>query len=505
MKIKLSKKQWQEIGKTAGWMNKQASPPPINFTEEDFRGFKDEGLVVNPEGRHDTQWVSAQRDFKKISEALTAQGFEGIDPKNALFLPYIAKADASKIVDIDGVDHYIMSQDENTILAVNVETNLPKQFNTSEVQVTASKTPKNNLLKELNKMVKIFNRKNKFIENQIGHSRLALQLKWGEKEIDKRLAILNKQIDKANEKVNNPVSSPALSSALDREMGKLSELSEQDQIDTVWAKYEKKAKDLVNALNNNEIPVSERAKTALLNLANMSIDNESKAKTKEKADWQKREEDVKDLSRPVGENTDMGKLSPLTPEDIPHSDPTALKPQYKQPENITGQAHKIVESASRDISELTTIKNALNNLRRHVGELQEGERANVFLQSPEGETTISETISALQKMAAIFRRYKEPVIVENKPNIKLFGIGTAGNASVVIVLQSLYNVLYKTLEKLGVQLPTPDADIGGNVAPETTDVTVPEKEPVKASSNCQPYKYSQQTELWDNFIRRILK
>ena len=473
--IKISKKEWENIGKKYNW--KIAMPVPI--TEEQRREMAKEGIYVMVDILDKLPNIG-KRDIAATIKNLQEQGvgdfFNTLDPKNAIMLPAIYKADPSKLIEIDGHQYYVVNVTEprdvkkksiingleyqkgdrygGEIICMDVETGLPVPFIFDEV-VDKIKTPTQNreqTMAEMNDEIIAWNKRVDAIDKAIGPTKLGLQVGWIEQKIIERIATLDVQIEALTRKQQNPLKDfPSYANWVQtlRDGVKNGQFNLRDVFDSLLFLYQANTEQLMQGIQDGTVQVPDELKNGLLAIAAQELMIKGEKDVVEMQKQREKETRMEEELAPDKEPIDEP-LRPVTLEDIPEQ-------KYKKLTQNRTLAHwaKSIEvtisGIQKDKEQLQSVLDSLNGLRTYVAELQKGQRANDFLRSPEGQEIVQDLREFLDKAQVFIKRYSTDIVADNTINPKLMGRGgTMGNALLAVALNRIYVIIKKTLDEVSV-------------------------------------------------------
>jgi len=507
--IKLSKKEWQSIGKKAAWIKKEAMSVPI--TDDQRRQMAQEGIYVLVDIL-DKLPTTGKRQVEQTIKSLQEQGvddfFSVLDPKNAIMLPGIYRADPSKLIEIDGHEYYVVNVTEprevkrksvingmeyqkgdtysGEIICMDVETGLPVPFTYNEV-IDKIKTPSGNreqTLAEINNEIIAWNKRVEAIENAIGPTKLALQVSWAENKIRDRIGVLDSQIEAFTSKQQNPLQNYQgymnWEQSL-REGVKNGSFNLRDVFDSLLFLYQSNAQALLAGIQDGTVQVPDELRQGLLAIAaqEMQLKGEKDIAVMQK-DREKQDRMEEELPQDKGAIEET--LSPLTMEDIPEEKYKTLK-QNRTLGHWAKSIQITIDGIQKNKEHLEVVSGALMELRGYIAELQKGQRAKNFLRSSEGQPIVHNLRNFLDVAQTFIKRYSVDIMVDNKVNPALMGrSGTTGNALLAVALNRIYAIIKKTLDEVE--------------APELVDSA-----PVEASNKSKIEKMSDI--FWGSFENRM--
>ena len=473
-RIELSKSEWERLGKKTGWMDRLAMPIPIS--DEQRQEMAGEGVYVTDDQFTNELPLTKKTKIKEIMNSLkeneASDFFANLDPKEAIVLPAIYKADPSLLVDIDGHNYYIINVEKpkvagrkqtkngieylkgdnipGKIIAMDSESGLPVPFIYEQV-IDRIKTPTENkerLLASLNKEIEAWNKRVDTIEKAAGATKLALQVAWAEGQVQSRIEELDGQIESItqNQQNNLDVTHPGYTAWMDsvKEAIANGNLNLRDAFHSLVYIHQSNPQALLEGLENGTIQVPEELRAGLIAVAAQELqlkgEKEMVQMQKDVTEEARLEEDLPPGKEPVEEQ-----LRPLTLDEIPDTEFKKLN-KYKTLGHWKAQMDRQLGSIGKDKVQLEEVKSALEGLRGYIGSLEKGQRAKSYLSSPEGQPIIDELRNFLNVSQKFIKRYSVDVIEDNTVNPKLLGRGaTGGNALLAISLNRIYSIIQRTL------------------------------------------------------------
>lgn len=457
-KLVISKKEWQDIGKKAGW-SRVAMPVPMP-NEEERRLMQEEGYAAVPHvprAKHvkETLPNTGKRDLKDVMQGYD---IEGLDPQTILELPSIAKFDPSMMVEIQGKNYYVVHLIPATkkipgeIIAIEVESGELIHFPLEETE-GAIRTPreiKQTTVDTVNKEIALYNKKIEETGKYTGVSRINLQIASNEAKVDERLSTIDQMVSVYEERKNSSSPSKGYEQWMERLMKEMEEgkISKVDVFHTIIFKYQKRPQQLIDDLNNNMLPVPEDLKAPLLGVAQRELENKRIKEEKDQQNAIERKDRI-DESWDDFEGVEENPIQPIDESSIPGGQYTRL-PSYADMDSTQQQNYQVIKSLMDNKSELEMVKRALSNLRMYVADLEKGARSDKALRSEEGKAVIENISLNLNDIKRFVKKYKIDLIDDGKLNSKLMGTSgrAIGNAIMAVSLSGLINTIYNTIEPL---------------------------------------------------------
>jgi hypothetical protein len=505
--LKMSKEEWKSLGKEAGWMDKVAMPVPIS--EEQRHQMADEGVFVSTDEFDklpNTPKGKLKSVLDRFRENNANEFFVNLDPKKAIMLPAIYKADPSNLVDIDGHNYYIISVTEprvagkkqtvdgieylkgdpipGEIIAMDVENGLPVPFVYEQV-IDRIKVPSENkekVMAEVNEEIEAWNKRVETIEKAAGPTKLALQIAWAEDKIKDRIEVLRAQETaiRQRQEMNFDEAHPGYNDWMQSLRDGIAEgrFNLRDAFDSLLFLHQSNPQALLEGLQNGTIAVPEELREGLIAIAAQELqlggEKELKRLQREREREERIEEELPAEKEPVEEP-----LRPYTLEDIPDAKYQQLQ-RYKTLGHWKAQMDRELASIGRSREELERVLASMEGLRGYIGALEKGQRAKDYLSSPEGQIIIDNIKQFLNDAQLFMKRYKVDIIADNTINPALLGKGSVGNALLAVSLNRIYSIIKRTMD----------------------DIMAPvEEEPVEATEKTKIEKMSEL--LWKPFEDRM--
>lgn len=473
-RIKISKSEWESLGVKAGWM-KTSMPVPI--TDEDRASMARDGIFVLLD-IHKKLPATGKRKMEALIKDMQADEvgdfFSTLDPKNAITLPAIYKADPKNIVDIDGAQYYVVSVTEprvagkkqtvkdieytkgdaipGEIICMDVETGKPISFVYEDV-VDKIKMPQDNreqTLEQMNNEIAAWNKRVETLEDAVGPTKLALQVAWAENKVSDRVGVLDAQIEALHTQQSDPLGDhpgyanwvQALSEGIRNGTFNL-----RDVFDSLMYLYQSTPQELISGIENGTVEVPDEMRNGLLAIAaqELQLKNEKDlAKVqKDRAQEARIEEELTLDKVPTDEP-----LRPLELEDIPEEKYKTLK-KNKTLWSWSASINAQIVNIRKDKAQLEEVLGSLKSLRGYIGELGKGQRAKDYLRSPEGQPIVDTLKSFLNIAQTFIKRYSVDIIENGTINSSLMGRGgTLGNSLLAVALNRIYVIIQKTLAEV---------------------------------------------------------
>jgi len=518
MKFKISKSLWEETGKKMGWLDKQAMGLPVR-PEDQAEMAKERvyaWLKANPALPNMTK-TEIGKLVQELAGGDAASFFGQMDAKAALELPFIYHLKSDEIVQINGKNYLIVDIEEprlvkkvstingttyqkgdnypGEVTVLSADTGNLEVIRIPDIQgglegIKSSPEAREQVMVDMNTEILRYNQKIEAINKAAGPTRISLQVKSSEQDVLDRISTLNAQEAALKKMQENPLSvSPAYGKWIQflKDGIKSGSFSVRDTFDTLLFLYQSNPQELINKIQSNEIQVPDEIKAGLLAIAQQET-----SKKKEQSEFQAREE-VEQEQRmqevlPEEKEPEEKPLGYVKVEDIPEQ--KYKKPfKYKTLHHWTASLGRAISSIQKDRTQLQQLADSFKGLRVYMGALQKGQRADEYLNSPEGQSIIEDLRRFLDASQSFIKRYKTDIVQDGKINPALFGrAGTLGNAFIAVSLSKIYNVLQKTIGKY--VAPVEQVAVPAEApTPSPAPVTSSEKDRIQKMSDI----------LWDKF------
>ncbi len=430
-------------------------------------------------------------DVKQIIEDLkngTASEFLAtLNPKDAISLPALTRAEKSKIVEIGSGLYYLVEVQEmrlvgrastidgvqyakgetypGRIVCLEIETGDPVVFSFLEVKdkIKVPQFIREETMNMANESIDEWNDRVDSMDNAIGVTRIPFQLVWIEHKINNRLDVLKGQLTSTSGKIGNPrdafPSYAEWEKYLENRL-KTGDMPNQDIFDTVLFLYQSSPDMMIQKLDSGEINAPADVKELLKQIA-------IKSKSQMEIEQQKKEQDTIEREERQDEewSDDLGvyqnKFKNLSLDDIPGSDYKKVD-KYRNIDTMMASFKRQIEGIQNNIDDLTKVLATIQELKNYVVTLDKGTRTNANLSGPAGQPILAKISQSINDMKHFIKRYKGQVIDAESISNKLMGRqSTMGNALIVVELNRIIAILYKTLKYHNLSVPS--------LQPETTE------------------------------------
>lgn len=389
--------------------------------------------------------------IKALRSMLSNMG--GID---GILLPKVFFPSSRNIVQYEGKSYYYLHHDKNKdkLWLLDPATNQPLLLsykNDFPKLKLEDEARRKSMAARFNKAVKSWNEKVETFDSKLGLVTVPLRVNRAVRFVDERLTELQGQKTSIEAQQKEPGFGLGGHEAWRAEsvealrngslMGK-----DQDAIDTVLYQYHDRLQQALQDLPSFQI--SPQAKKSLTTIIPAEIAGQAEKAGKEQDTFQAREERV-EQGMPTELEPDVSPLQEIGPEHIPSGSPS--KPNaYRSPEAYFKQKPQILQEIGFQITTLTQVKSALQNLIQTIGRMEKGQFSEDYLHSKPGLDDLNKLRGFLQESGKFIQKYQVPIFIEGgKVNPRLFGSsGTMGNAELAIEMNRIYSSVKRTLEKL---------------------------------------------------------
>ena len=458
----------------------------VHITPEQKRALMERGLLAVQNISRDLSNIS-KTEAKVIFDSFVREHggelFANMTVRDVLSLPAVYKIDQTKLVNIGGESYYILDytepktvgrrsvingqtyekgqryEGEVVAIPINSSSLSPVSLPYDVLQNITASTPKEATLQRINAKIRWYNARIQELNKATGLTRLALQLKQTEGDVDERIETLQAMIASVQQQEQSVNFDEPHESWIQQEIAKASrgELPIMDAFHTIMYAYQSNYQRLLDDLQAGTLRVPEQLRTLLTAMATQEQRNRGESQDDKQTQQRQRQERMDATGEPEA-HADGGELQEMTIDDIPSPTVPTLK-KYRSPGHYRGSLRQELNSMQRDLTELQGVKTSLTQLRSFVGELERGQRATQHLRTPEGQTIIRHIAELMEDIKRFARRYIVPLVVDGKINSKLMGQeGSMGNAMLVTSLNRILKVIYETIRPFMPTVTSPEIE-----------------------------------------------
>jgi len=453
-KIKISKFEWQNIGKQTGWM-KTAMPVGLS---DDIR-----------QQLGESNWlVDLLSD--KVPPDVGITKLRGIDPDVALSLPRIYNYGPNDIKEIDGQRYIIIDMPKKMlkrkptlIKAINIDTGeTVNNINMADVlpQLQQQIAPLTEETKRrVNEEIRKHNDRLDAIDKATANiTLLPLQLARVSGLIDERVADLDGIIGSTRAKLESPKPEPINQWESEMQQDLIGgDLDEVDFVDTALHTYKYRYNELVEDLKNIDengnpkepnlsIPANidnpEQLRVKLMNMGELAFNEYVDAATRRRENKAAPGVDF-DIDA-----IDFGYIDELTSDEIKKKHQTT---GYRSWGSYESSLETIIRNEEEMKQKLIEIKQSLTELGQRIGGLEAGQRSNDYLRNtPEGRQIVDELREFINgQLGQFITQYKTNIIKDGVLDRKKMGSGgSIGNGLLVVAFGRMYQVISTLLGKI---------------------------------------------------------
>ena len=474
----------------------------VHITPEQKRALMERGLLAVQNISRDLSNINkteAKVIFDNFVREHGGELFANMNLRDVLSLPAVYKIDPNKMVTIGGESYYILDysepktvgrrsvingqtyekgqryEGEVVAIPINSSSLSPVSLPYDVLQHITATTQKEATLQRINEKIRWYNARIQELNKATGLTRLALQLKQTENDVDERIATLQAMIASIQQQEQNADFEAPHESWIQQEIAKASrgELPIMDAFHTIMYAYQSSYQRLLDDLQGGQLQVPPQLRTLLVAMATQELRNRGEAQEDKQNHNRLRQERMETPGEP-DTHVDGGELQEMTADDIPAPTVPTLK-KFRSPGHYRGSLRQEVNSMQRDLTELEGVKTSLTQLRSYVGELEKGQRAESYLRTPEGQTIIRRIAELMEGIKRFARRYVVPLVVDGKINSKLMGQeGSMGNAMLVTSLNRILKVIYETIRNFMPTQISPEIESTTEPTPQATPQAQPE-------------------------------